>query len=117
MASFLIDECVPRAVHEAVATLGHQIVLVRDVAPGVDDEDVLRLAQSDGHALITEDRRFGLLAISALAPTSGVLILALANASPLEKAKRVIAVLPTLIDSLAGSVVVIGPSTVRRRPL
>lgn len=117
MARFLIDECVPRAVFETVLALGHDAVLVRDNILGATDEEVLESAQRQNRIMLTEDRRFGLLAINGGRPSCGVVILTLDKLSPAERAMRVHDVLPALVDEIAGSVVVIGPTRVRRRPL
>ena len=68
MLSFLIDECVPRDVHEAVARMGHKVVLVRETLLGADDEQVVSYAREHGHVVFTEDRRFGFIAINAGPP-------------------------------------------------
>lgn len=116
MPSFLIDECVPRAVHKALSRAGHQITLVRDQLLGAIDEDVLAFACGHGQIVLTEDRRFGFIAIGA-GPPSSVVVLLLGDSSPSEKAARMLSVLPGILDSLADAVTVIGPTSVRRRPL
>lgn len=116
MPSFLIDECVPRAVHEAVSRAGYQIALVRDLLPGAIDEDILKFAQSHEQVVLTEDRRFGFIAIGA-GPPNSVVVLLLGDSAPSEKASRLLSVLPGILDALADAVTVIGPTSVRRRPL
>jgi predicted nuclease of predicted toxin-antitoxin system len=117
VAHFLVDECVPRDVLDAVRALGHDAVLVRDTIQGAADEDVLEFAQRQDRIMLTEDRRFGLLAINGGRPSCGVVILTLDKLSPAERAKRVNEVLPSLANEIAGCVLVIGPTRVRRRPL
>lgn len=116
MPFFLNDECVPRAVHEALSRAGQQIALVRDLLPGAIDEDVLAFARSHGQVVLTEDRRFGFIAIGA-GPPSSVVVLLLGDTAPSEKAARLLSVLPGILDTLADAVTVIGPTSVRRRPL
>jgi predicted nuclease of predicted toxin-antitoxin system len=118
VASFLVDECVARDVHEALRELGHEIILVRERFQGSDDEEIFQYASSNGLVVITEDRRFGSLAINyPVRPTAGVVIVLMGNASPPEKAKRISSVLPALAGTLANNINVIGPTFVRRRPL
>jgi predicted nuclease of predicted toxin-antitoxin system len=117
VARFLVDECVPRAVFNAVRALGHDAVLVSETMQGASDEDVLEFAQRQNRIMLTEDRRFGLLAINGGRPSCGVVILTLDKLSPAERAKRVSDVLPSLLGDTQGSVVVISPTRVRRRPL
>ena len=88
MASFLVDECVPRSVHEMLGNEGHQVTLVRDVLLGANDESVLHFAGKKSLTLVTEDRRFGLLAMNAPV-AAGVVIIVAGNISPNDKAKRV----------------------------
>jgi len=114
--SFLVDECVPRDVHETLSRAGYQVVLVRDQMPGIDDEQVLALARQSGHTVLTEDRRFGFIAIGA-GPPSSVVVLLMGDAPPRDKADRVLSVLPGIIDSLGDAVTVISPASVRRRPV
>jgi predicted nuclease of predicted toxin-antitoxin system len=116
VASFLIDECVPRAVHEALAAAGHRVVLVREVLQGACDEDVLTFARGESLVTLTEDRRFGLIAMSVGRPCS-VVVLLLGELSPEQKAARLLAVLSEVINSLDDAVTVVGPTRVRRRAL
>lgn len=116
MLSFLIDECVPRDVSEAIARAGYQAVLVRDTLPGAGDEQVVSYAREHGHVVLTEDRRFGFIAINA-GPPGGIVILLMGDAAPDVKAARVASVLPVIADALANAVTVIGPTNVRRRLL
>ena len=117
MARYLVDECVPRAVLDAVRALGHDAVLVRDIIQGASDEDVLKFAQEQNRIMLTEDRRFGLLAMNSGSSSCGVIILTLDTLAPTDRAKRVKEVLPALADDIAGSIIVIGATRVRRRPL
>jgi predicted nuclease of predicted toxin-antitoxin system len=117
VARFLVDECVPRNVVDAVRALGHDAVLVRDVIQGASDEDVLRFAQGERRIMLTEDRRFGLLAMNSGASTCGVIVMTLDQLSPAQRARRLSEVLPTIAADIAGSVIVIGATRVRRRPL
>jgi predicted nuclease of predicted toxin-antitoxin system len=117
VAKYLVDECVPRAVFDTVRAMGHDVALVRDLTQGADDEDVLTLAQEQGRILLTEDRRFGQIAINRGLPSFGVIILALDGVSPNDRASRVRDVLPSLASDIPGSIIVISAARVRRRPL
>ncbi len=60
---FLVDECATaRTLIEALRVGGHDVLLVREVAPQARDEDVLKLAQEEGRILLTLDKDFGELA-------------------------------------------------------
>lgn len=116
MPSFLIDECVPRDVCEALAGAGHKVVLVRDRLLGSGDEQVLAFARDNGLVVFTEDRRFGFIAMGAGQP-GGVVVLMMGDASPAAKAARVASAMPSIAASLTNAVTVIGPASVRRRAL
>jgi predicted nuclease of predicted toxin-antitoxin system len=77
---------------------------------------VLAFARTNDQVVLTEDRRFGFIAIGS-GPPNSVLVLLLGDTSPADKAARVISVLPGILDSLSDAVTVIGPTNVRRRPL
>lgn len=62
MAKFLADENVPSVVVEALRRAGVDIVWVRDIFPGIRDEEVLALAQAEGRILLTFDKDFGEMA-------------------------------------------------------
>lgn len=92
------------------------MVLARDVLQGATDEDVMTFARDAGHVVLTEDRRFGFIAIGMGAP-AGVVVLLMGEAPPIEKANRLISVMPGIAGSLTHAVTVIGPTSARRRPV
>jgi len=116
VSTFLVDECVSRDVAHAVRQAGHDIVLVRDVLPGAGDEAVVAYAREHGHIVLTEDRRFGFIAMNTR-PSAGIVVLLMGNATPAAKAERLTQVLPSVSDSLSDAVTVISPTHVRRRKL
>jgi predicted nuclease of predicted toxin-antitoxin system len=113
----LCDENVPRAVIEAIAAAGLATVLVRDVMRGAHDEDVAAFAEQAGYAILTEDRRFGQIGLATGMPANGVIVMAMGDASPREKAQRLTACLNDVLPTLAGALFVVTPARVRRRPL
>lgn len=116
MLSFLVDECVPRAVHDALAAAGYGVRLVRDELQGASDEQIVIRGRENGLVVLTEDRRFGFIAMGMGAPCS-IIVLLLGDATPDDKALRLVSTLPGIVDSLADAVTVIGPTSIRRRPL
>jgi predicted nuclease of predicted toxin-antitoxin system len=117
MAPILVDECVPSAVIEVLRELGCPLLLVRDEMCGAPDEEVLGRALGEGLVLITEDRRFGLLALSSAESVAGVIVVSMGDASPSEKADRVRQVWTSICDELAGRLIVVGQTRVRARSL
>jgi predicted nuclease of predicted toxin-antitoxin system len=81
---FLADENCDMAAVRALRGAGHDVTLVRDQAPGANDEEVMKLALSEGRILLTEDKDFGQLVRAGSAQKVGVVLLrfpALARAS------------------------------------
>lgn len=57
----LCDESVPVAVERFLAAAGHDVVAVRQWAPGTSDRTVLQKAIGEERLLVTYDRDFGTL--------------------------------------------------------
>lgn len=97
--------------------IGLETALVRNLLRGAIDEDVVAFAEQNAWALITEDRRFGQLGLAVGAPSMGLVVMAMGDASPAGKAARLAQTLPAFLADLQGHLVVITPERVRRRRL
>ncbi len=64
----LADENISRSAIRALRVAGYDVVAVTEQRPGLADEDVLLMAQSDHRLIITHDKDFG-----ASWPCAGVL--------------------------------------------
>jgi predicted nuclease of predicted toxin-antitoxin system len=53
------DECVDKPIVDRLRTDGHAVVYVAEMAPSVDDDEMLRLANSEAAILMTGDKDFG----------------------------------------------------------
>ena len=51
--TFVADESVGGQIVEAVRGLGYEVVFIAETAPGIDDQEVLRRAESTGAVLLT----------------------------------------------------------------
>ena len=72
---FLANKNFPGTAVTALIAAGHDVVWVRDAAPGVSDADVLAWATRDERILLTFDKDFGELAgASALPSTCGIML-------------------------------------------
>ena len=58
----LADENIPKLAVDVLRDRGHEVVWVRQNAPGIPDREVLSLAQAEERLLITCDKDFGELA-------------------------------------------------------
>ena len=96
---------------------GHDVLWIREVAPGSSDPDVLARALGEERLLITFDKDFGELAFRRGAKASqGGVLFRIAQPSALAVAERVVAVLASR-DDWPGHFSVVDDSTIRIRPL
>jgi predicted nuclease of predicted toxin-antitoxin system len=80
---FLANENFPGTAVAALIAAGHDVVWVRNTAPGMSDQDVLAWATRDERTLLTFDKDFGELArASALPSTCGVVLLRMPMLNP-----------------------------------
>jgi GDP-D-mannose dehydratase len=63
--NFLADECCDAILVSALRNDGHDVLYVKETAPGADDSTVLHLATAQQRILLTEDKDFGELAFRA----------------------------------------------------
>lgn len=114
---FLAHENFPGDAVAALKSMGHDIVWVRNAAPGSKDEEILAWAAREGPVLLTFDKDFGELAWRAeLPPTAGVVLFRLT----MPPAAKVGAALASLIEERndwAGHFTVVEPGRIRMRVL
>jgi Domain of unknown function (DUF5615) len=114
---FLANENFPGTAVTALIAAGHDVVWVRNAAPGMSDPDVLAWATRDKRVLLTFDKDFGELArASALPDTSGVVPFRVAMPGPGDIGSR-LSNLVTSRDDWAGHFSVIEPGRIRMRLL
>ncbi|NBC18889.1 MAG: hypothetical protein GVY18_16425 [Bacteroidetes bacterium] len=113
---FLADECFDARIVTTLIEHGHDVASVRTMMPGADDATVLAHAFKDRRIVLTEDHDFGELVVRLQRPTRGVILLWLAQATHLEKARRLLKVVERQED-LEGTFTVVDPEKTRFRPL
>ena len=67
---FLANENFPGTAVAALIAAGHDVVWVRNAAPGMSDPDVLAWAIRDERTLLTFDKDFGELARASALPSA-----------------------------------------------
>jgi predicted nuclease of predicted toxin-antitoxin system len=114
---FLANENFPGTAVAALIAAGHDIVWVRNAAPGMSDPDVLAWAARDERTLLTFDKDFGeLVRASSLPRTCGVVLFRMPMLNPGDIGSR----LSNLImsrDDWAGHFSIIEPGRIRMRRL
>ena len=114
---FLANENFPGTAVAALIATGHDVVWVRNAAPGMSDPDVLAWAIRDERTLLTFDKDFGELArASALPSTCGVVPFRMPMPNPGDIGSR-LSNMVTSRDNWAGHFSVIEPGRIRMRPL
>lgn len=90
----LANEKVPYPVVAALRTRGHDVAWVAEIRPGMEDREVLDLAQQDLRVVVTFDKDVGELAFAARLPAScGVVLFRLQGDSPEVDNQRAVAAL------------------------
>ena len=113
----LADENFPGDAVTALRGRGHDVLWVREEAPGIGDREVLARAQAEARIVITFDKDFGELAFRfGLPATAGVILLRLPAPSPAVVARRATAALESR-DDWAGHFSVIEEDRIRMTPL
>jgi predicted nuclease of predicted toxin-antitoxin system len=114
---FLADENFPAAAVREIEEAGHDIVWVRNAAPGASDAEVLAHTANESRILLTFDKDFGELARnSALPLTCGVVLFRLTMPRTTDVG-RALAELVVSRSDWAGHFSVIEADRVRMRPL
>ena len=96
---------------------GHDVLWIREAAPGSPDHDVITRAAAEGRLLITFDKDFGELVFRRGATAScGVVLFRIAQPSAAVVAERIGAVLESR-DDWGGHFSVVDDLTIRMRRL
>lgn len=94
---WLADENLPRATVAYLRDRGEDVVAISEIAPGIPDEEVIRIARDMGRMLVSFDRDHGDLIFGrAVPPPIGVIYL------------RLEPPLPHVLNTLLASVVAMG---------
>jgi len=111
------NENIPEDCVTQLQQAGHDVLWIREAAPGSPDESVLARALSENRLLITFDKDFGQLVFRRGAKASrGIVLFRIAQPSPAALAGRVATVLASR-DDWHGHFSVVDDSTIRMRRL
>ena len=93
------NENLPEACIIELRRLGHDVLWIREAAPGSTDTSVLFLAQAEERVLITFDKDFGELVFHrGLNASHGVVLFRIAQLSAASVARRVAEILASRAD-------------------
>ena len=115
MLNLTADENVDAPIVDALRKVGHQVSYVREMDPGIEDTQVLALANEGRSLLLTADKDFGELVYRQGLVHGGVILYRLAGLSADNKTKILRRVLEHHAGELAGAFTLITPIQVRIR--
>ena len=110
------DENVDASIVTALRGANHRVIYVRELDPGIDDAQVLEIANSCDAVLLTSDKDFGELVFRQGLLHAGVVLYRLAGLASERKAGLLLSVLQTHGDALRGAFTLVSPTQVRIRP-
>jgi predicted nuclease of predicted toxin-antitoxin system len=111
------DECCDAVLVAGLRSDGHDVLYVKEAAPGADDGTVLRLAFDQERLLLTEDKDFGELVVRLGLPARGIILMRVNPAHTNTKLARFRAVASSAASRVAGCFTVIDEKKTRFRPL
>ncbi len=90
---FIADENIPNKTLEILKSNRIDIISIKDIAIGLKDEEILRIANEKDRVLITFDKDFGFLIYNVKLESVGVILLRIAPKNPEIIAQKVIQLL------------------------
>jgi predicted nuclease of predicted toxin-antitoxin system len=115
--NLLADECCDDLLVTGLRGDGHDVLYIRECAPGADDQTVLQMAAAVQRILLTEDKDFGELVVRLKLPAYGIVLLRINPADTALKLARLRDLLLHHAHRLAGTFVVLDETKSRFRPL
>ena len=79
---FLADENIGTSVVVYLRDSGHDVVWIREIGPGMSDEEVLALVSHEKRVLLTHDQDFGEIVFFEHKEHAGILLLRLSIQTP-----------------------------------
>jgi len=102
-AKILMDVGVGKLSEERLIQRGYDVLAVREINPGMSDDEILEIAAKEKRLVITMDKDFGELVYKHKAAFAGVLLLRLENATGPEKVQVIEQIFSRHEDKLFGS--------------
>jgi predicted nuclease of predicted toxin-antitoxin system len=115
--NLLADECCDALLVEGLRSDGHDVLYIKEIAPGATDDTVLQLASDQQQVLLTEDKDFGELVVRLKRPAYGIVLLRINPADTATKLARLRHLLQHHVQRLPGSFVVLSEKRARFRTL
>ena len=114
---FLADENTDAILVAILREQGLDVIDIKEVAPGIDDREVLNRANEARAILITEDKDFGELVYRLKMITHGVILIRLSGWESSRKGRYVAKIIAQYQEELWEAFSVIAPDKVRVRKI
>ena len=113
----LADENIPGTAVRRLREAHHNVCWIRESFPGITDAEIMNLAVEEQRIIVTFDKDFGELAVTAQGQNPpGIILLRISQHSPEEVAESLVRVLGGRRD-WSGHLAVIDDTHIRMRPL
>jgi len=110
---FIVDECTGPAVAQWLHEQGHEVLSVFDELRGINDDEVIAKAVSEGLILITNDKDFGEKVFREGKVHHGVILMRLADERAVSKIEVLRKLLKIYATQLQGNFVVVTEEGIR----
>lgn len=115
MKKFLADESVDFRIVKSLRNDGYQIEAIVELEPGIDDDDVLKMAIELEAILLTEDKDFGELTFRLQKPNKGIILIRMSGDPIEDKVKKLKEIFKIHLNEFSGKFTVITSTKVRIR--
>ncbi|MDX2282763.1 MAG: DUF5615 family PIN-like protein [Bacteroidia bacterium] len=113
MEKWLADESVDFRIVAYLRKCGYSVAAVAELAPGLRDEDVLKLAYEMGAMLITEDKDFGELTYRLRKPNHGIVLIRMSGVPAADRMSAIGRLMEQHLRDLSGKFTVISQDKIR----
>ncbi|MDA8337366.1 MAG: DUF5615 family PIN-like protein [Peptococcaceae bacterium] len=113
----VLDENIAKSVVERLRLDGHTVFHVKEISPGISDQQVIDVAMRESAVIVTEDKDFGDLVFRQNKPVSGVILVRLPGMPSFYKAEMIATVISRYSTKLVDRFSVISRDGLRIRKL
>lgn len=113
--NIVADESVDYAIIQALRETGFEVYSITEHAPGVDDNEVLMIANKHKCLLLTEDKDFGKLTNRMNIKHHGILLIRLSRLPRNERTAKAVKLFKSNAEKLKGKFSVIDENGIRIR--
>jgi predicted nuclease of predicted toxin-antitoxin system len=114
---FVVDESTGQSVVDELRRLGHDVISIQEIFPGLDDPPILDIAVNDTRIVITNDKDFGELVHRCGLPHAGVVLFRLDDERAANRVRMMREVLRSCGDKLQNNFIAASERKIRIRKL